>query len=134
MAEAAMAVAAAMAWLDPEPGGGIKGGTWCACRWGTAENGENADSEDADEGVRVNDVGWWLLWYGTDNEKAVVCEGDGAKSLILVTVGLEGAVFGWAWLFRKSIVEKLIRATSWGPALFGDFVCRSRRPSSNGLK
>ena len=27
MADAAIAVAAAMAWLDPEPGGGINGGT-----------------------------------------------------------------------------------------------------------
>ena len=101
MAEAAIAVAAAMAWLDPEPGGGIKGGTGCGWRWGTVENGVNADSEDADEGVSVRADGWWLwLWNGTDKENAVVCVGGDIELLLDVTVGLEGAVFGWAWLLR----------------------------------
>ena len=134
MAEAAMA---AMAWLDPVPGGGIKGGTWCGCRWGTPENGENADNDDTDDGVREIGEGWWfgwLLWYGTDKENAVVWDIGGVKLLWVVTVGLDGAVFGCAWLLRKSTVEKLIRATSWGPALFGDFEWRSRLPSNNGLK
>ena len=135
MAEAAIAVAAAIAWFDPVPGGGIKGGTWCGCRCGIPEKGENADNDDTDDGVRESEEGWWLwwlLWYGTDKENAVVWEGGGVKLLWVVTVGLDGAVFGW-WL-RKSTAEKLIRATSCGPALFGDYEWRSRLPSSNGLK